>query len=194
MVSKLFSHQNSLKVNPCFLRDNNKLSIVTFKIQMETFLALCAKETDQELNFIKTTFQICIARAFVILPPHLLLPLFFLPFWFLIENVLQPCWQPLGQPLLFLSRFLIACTCDLWLVVLQGFNQACIFKNHFHVSLQVGKMVMEEKCLWCRVMRTAGATLFILRGPFHIRKDPNLQRPGREHVPRTALQTEGTVL
>lgn len=52
---------------------------------------------------------------------------------------------------------------------------------------------MKEKCLWCMVMRLAGAVLFILRGPFHIRKDPNLQRPGREHVPGTALETEGTV-
>lgn len=67
------------------------------------------------------------------------------------------------------------------------------FKNYFHVSLQVGKTVMKEKCLWCMVMRLAGAMLFILRGPFHIRKDPNLQRPGREHVPGTALETGGTV-
>lgn len=74
MLSKLFSHQNSLKVNSCFPRDNNKLSIVTFKIQSETFFALCAKETDQELNFIKTAFQTCIAGAFVGLPPHLLSP------------------------------------------------------------------------------------------------------------------------
>lgn len=149
MLSKLFSHQNSLKVNSCFLRDNNKLPIVTFKIQLKTFFffALCAKETGQELNFIKTAFHICITQAFVVLPTHLPLPLFFLPFWFLIGNVLQPRRKPLCQPLLFVSRFLVTCTCDLWLVVLQVFNQACIFKKHFDVSLQVEKIVMEEKCL-----------------------------------------------
>lgn len=106
------------------------------------------------------------------------------------SNLVGSLWVNLFS---FSQGFLITCTCDLWLVVLQGFNQACIFKNYFHVSLQIGKMVMKEKCLWCMVMSRARATLFILRGPFRIRKDPNSQTPGREHAPRTALQTEGTV-
>jgi hypothetical protein len=166
MLSKLFSYQNSLKVNSCFLRDKNKLSIVTFKIQLKTFFASWTKETGQELNFLKIAFQICITRAVVVLPTHLPLPLFFLPFWFLIGNVLQPLWKPLGQPLLFVSRFLITCTCDLWLVILQVFNQACILKKkYFDVSLQVEKIVMEENCLCYTVMGTAGAMLFLGRRP-----------------------------
>lgn len=121
------------------------------------------------------------------------LALFFLPLWFLIGNALQPCWKPLGQPLLFLSRFLITCTCDLWLVIVQVFNQACSFQNYFYVSLQFEKIVMEEKCLWCMVMRIGGAMLFIIRNPFKYKKSKYSKGPGWEHAPSTASQTEGAV-
>lgn len=66
-------------------------------------------------------------------------------------------------------------------------------KTTFMSHCKLGKRLWKKNVCGAWWWGGAGVMLFILRGPFRIRKYPNSQTPGREHAPRTALQTEGTV-